>query len=349
MAKLPYFFYVLKNKNKKDTASIAASKYFGIYYGDKLIVRVKKYPKDVISTSDKIQFIEEIFSYLLLLEREGIEAKKIAIKKLKKEKSEKAYAKYVKDVFESEANWKKLSLKTKTKIIAEEELKRKIFMEGKGLEYKKGKPKDRFSYYQVPVKTKSKVYDKYFRFKVIKSKKLRSFVEELEFYVFPSKSIKISERSYLSAAKIIKQLVLPHLIKTYKNIRTRKKSGVHMIIRFLRDYDSSKNSKSVEGWGENRYMIHSEKDLTLRLDKAIKRSILSDDESEGSWLRYLMIDDKENVYFKGFNIQFVYPTKLTDTEEINIKDYKNDFIKTVSGNVKKEKRSKVGRLRHRRP
>lgn len=335
LAKQSTFSYTIKDKNKKITGSFSRAKYFGIYSGRKAVIKQTSFPADVRSAKEKVELLEQIFDQLIVI---WLDAAKKKEKKSKKSKTkdkkiivsaEQDYTRYVKDVNASKPVWSKMVFRHQDEILASEDSERKARAKKEKKKFRKVN-RTRFSYYEIPVSTRSKIYTKFFRVRVIKSKFLDSFMEELELFVDLTKPIVIGKRDHETAANVLYQTALPHMLKTYRNIRKLRRSNIHAILRFYFSFSNNKSIGGMRGWGLPRYEILKESDVEWILKEAIHDAIENDSPRHPSiWARYLQSAHKSKLFVHGFNVQFAYKTKNTNTENINMSEYKNDFITTV--------------------
>ena len=207
-------------------------------------------------------------------------------------------------------------------MISQEEEK----LKSRGIKVKKWrlKARTRFSYWQIPVLTRSKLYTKYLRYRVIISRALGEKThEELETYVQLKKPIIFeSGESMTEPSNILYKVIKPHFLKLHRQLMNGSKKEYGVIFRLLYDFQGSLKKNYVQGYSHARGGSKRVEFGLSHLKDTIREATGRGVTKNGGWVNYMKYVDEEAVVVTGFNIQVTKRTNHRSSDSLNIGDIK---------------------------
>lgn len=307
----------LISKAGRQVQTFRSSVGYAISYGKDIIVKPKKFPKRIKSEKKKIEFLEEIISYLELL----IIEKRDRPKPTPKE----TYQKYIDQIWNSEVGpWKFVS---KSEII-EEELKN--FKPKNRRQLDRFMNRSRFGYFEADVKTRSKIYDKKLKYRVIHSKKQKGYYRELEAHVYLKKPLVFDLwTDTRPAARKYMAFVTPQIEKTVMQLfKWKLKDGspfkpmIGIIIAVECEVTNEHGDSISQYISNERFFVHSFEKRNFRMvsltnaEQVLGKDLIGRDR-RSMWRNYGMIYGADpTIRIKSFSVQVITKTTFRDSEDL---------------------------------
>lgn len=311
MAALKGISFRLYTKTGKRTASFRSAYAYDFRFNSRVIVKPRKFTKNIRSAKSRQQEIETIIFYLL-----NVLASK---KKLTR------YQQYVSDVMSSRIDFSKEYYKSEKFLIAKinEERRRK------GL-----KPFASFKVFpqkEYKIHTFSKKYKKSIRYKVIRaSTRGNNLYEEIETTTDLARPVKMGQRNNPGVERILYKLIYPHALKLAMMAWASKKKGPELIIRIFYDIYSYKKFEKTGFFSTPRGSVANHEELKDFVKWYCRFAVNNSHYTH--LVQYLRKFSAQIMKINGFQLQLIYKTNTKKT-----KDLMSENLKKMEDLAKKMK------------